>query len=95
MAEQGHYEDVYESQQVKTGQRWVEDSPAWDEQVQVGERIVCSDGTEWGSEDAAWAHMEEEALAGKSVSYSVQPNYETVHHDATGHWEDVDRKSVV
>ena len=66
---------------------WVEDSPAWDEQVQVGERIVCSDGTEWGSEDAAWAHMEEEALAGKSVSYSVQPNYETVHHDATGHWE--------
>ena len=27
VAEQGHYEDVYESQQVKTGRRWVVDVP--------------------------------------------------------------------
>lgn len=87
--EQGHYEDVYESQEVKTGQRWVEDSAAWDEQVPDGERIVCSDGTVWHDMGSCDAHMEEVALAGGSVSYRVETEYRTVHHDATGHYEDI------
>lgn len=69
----------------QTEQRWVQDSAAWDEQVQTGEIIKASCGATFGSVDEWFAHQ----TRNHSCSYTVVPNYNTVHHDATGHYETV------
>ena len=63
---------------------WVQDSAAWDEQVQTGEIIKSSCGATFNSVDEWFAHQ----TRSHSCSYTVIPNYTTVHHDATGHNED-------
>lgn len=70
---------------AQTEQRWVQDSAAWDEQVQTGEIIKASCGATFGSVDEWFAHQ----TRNHSCSYTVVPNYSTVHHDATGHYETV------
>lgn len=70
---------------AQTEQRWVQDSAAWDEQVQTGEIIKASCGATFGSVDEWFAHQ----TRNHSCSYTVVPNYNTVHHDATGHYEAV------
>ena len=70
---------------AQTEQRWVQDSAAWDEQVQTGEIIKASCGATFGSVDEWFAHQ----ARNHSCSYTVVPNYNTVHHDATGHYETV------
>ena len=70
---------------AQTEQRWVQDSAAWDEQVQTGESIKASCGATFGSVDEWFAHQ----TRNHSCSYTVVPNYNTVHHDATGHYETV------
>lgn len=70
---------------AQTEQRWVQDSAAWDEQVQTGEIIKASCGATFGSVDEWFAHQ----TRNHSCSYTVVPNYNTVHHDATGHYETV------
>ncbi len=73
--------------QPVTEQRWVVDQAAWDEQVKVGSQIVCSCGATFSSNEAWSDHAEAEALQGSMHSYSVEPVYETVHHDEVGHYE--------
>ena len=70
---------------AQTEQQWVQDSAAWDEQVQTGEIIKASCGATFGSVDEWFAHQ----TRNHSCSYTVVPNYNTVHHDATGHYETV------
>lgn len=63
---------------------WVQDAAAWDEQVQTGEIIKASCGATFGSVDEWFAHQ----TRNHSCSYTVVPNYKTVHHDAAEHYED-------
>lgn len=78
-------------------QVWVEDSAAWDEQVPIYDYIevsVCNVcGAEITGNEAA--HAKAHALAGEGGGHhndfrSVIVSHETVHHDATGHWETVE-----
>lgn len=75
---------------AQTEQRWVVDRDAWSEQVPAGEILVCSCGamfdysTQWDS------HNKQIMLGGgASHSYSFSTVYDTVYHDAEGHYEDV------
>lgn len=70
-------------QQVGTESVWIVDQSAWDEQVAVGEHIHCSCGMDWYSVDSYIPHQDE-ALC----RYSVVTDYEWVHHDEVGHYED-------
>ena len=63
---------------------WMQDSAAWDEQIQTGEIINASCGATFGSVDEWFAHQ----TRNHSCSYTVVPSYKTVHHDASGHYED-------
>lgn len=78
-------------------QVWVEDSPAWIEQIPVygsEERSICNvcGANITGSEAAhAKAHM----LAGEGSGHhnefiQVVIGYNAIAHDATGHWETVE-----
>ena len=78
-------------------QVWVEDSPAWDEQVPVYSRTeesVCNvcGAVITGNEAAhGKAHM----LAGEGSGHHTEyvetlVGYDTVHHDASGHWETIE-----
>ena len=78
-------------------QVWVEDSAAWDERVPIYSDIevsVCNVcGAEVTGNEAA--HAKQHALAGEGGGHhndyrSVITGYETVHHDATAHWETVE-----
>ncbi len=78
-------------------QVWVEDSAAWDEQVPIYSDIevsVCNVcGAEITGNEAA--HAKQHALAGEGGGHhndyrSVITGYETIHHDATGHYETVE-----
>ena len=75
---------------AQTEQRWVVDRDAWSEQVPAGEILVCSCGamfdysTQWDS------HNKQIMLGGgASHSYSFSTVYDTVYHDAEGHYETV------
>ena len=67
---------------------WVVDKPAWDETVETGEHIRISDGTIFYNAADASAYMKQQIKAGITrISYSVEPDYTTVHHPEEGHWE--------
>ena len=78
-------------------QIWVEDSPAWDEQVPVyshSEESVCNicSAVITGNEVS---HGKTHMLAGEGSGHHVEyidqiAGYDTVHHDAVGHWETVE-----
>ena len=82
----GHYETVI------TGQQWVQDSAAWDEQVYAGTITVCNGcGQEFKSQSDWWNHAmtylgKGDDSHGSNHSYDY---YNTVHHEATGHYENV------
>lgn len=78
-------------------QVWVEDSAAWSEQVPIYGDIevsVCNVcGAEITGNEAA--HAKQHALAGEGGGHhndyrSVITGYETIHHEAVGHWETVE-----
>lgn len=78
-------------------QVWVEDSPAWDEQIpiyQQREISVCNvcGATITGNEAA---HAKAHALAGEGGSHRSEfiteiVGYDTVHHEAVGHSSQVE-----
>lgn len=82
-----HHDAVYED-------KWVEDSPAWDEPV-YEDRVnyVCNNcGWSTTSYDDIHAHGKAHALAGEPSGYSdipTQVQTGTIHHEATGHTESV------
>ena len=82
-AHKHNWQAVTEQQWVSNNV-WVQDSAAWDEQIQTGEIVKASCGATFGSVDEWFAHQ----TRNHSCSYTVVPNYKTVHHDATGHYED-------
>lgn len=76
---------------------WVEDSPGWDEPmpvygyVEVSVCNVCGADITGNTAEHGKQHM----LAGEGSGHhsevrEVIADYETVHHDATGHWERVE-----
>ena len=76
---------------------WVEDSPAWDESVpmygytEVSVCNVCGADTTGNTA----AHGKQHMLAGEGSGHHSEVRetvvgYETVRHDATGHWERVE-----
>ena len=67
---------------VSDGQNWVVDQPAWDEQVAVGSHYHCTCGYDWYDQSMI-AHQKE---AGCNVS--AVTDYEWVHHDEVGHFEE-------
>lgn len=76
---------------------WVEDSAAWDEQVPIYDEVEVSICNVCGADITGneVAHAKQHALAGEGGGHhndyrSVVVGYETVHHDATGHWETVE-----
>lgn len=78
-------------------QVWVEDSVAWDEQVPIYSDIEVSVCNVCGAEITGTeaAHAKQHALAGEGGGHhndyrSVITGYETIHHDATGHYETVE-----
>lgn len=82
------------AQQWVSNNVWVEDSPAWDEQVASGSYILCSCGFTCDT-NAEWTAHNKALGFDNSHSYSVQTNYTTIHHDATGHYEDRGRYETV
>lgn len=78
-------------------QVWVEDSPAWEEQVPIyshSEESVCNicGATITGDEAP---HGKTHMLAGEGSGHHAEyinqiAGYDTVHHDAVGHWEIVE-----
>ena len=67
---------------------WVVDHPAWDEQVQTNSHYLTSDGHIFYDDDSLNAYMKQQIKAGnKRISYSVEPDYTTIHHPEQGHWE--------
>lgn len=73
---------------AQTEQQWVQDSAAWDEQVPSGEVLQCSCGATFGSQ-GEWSAHSKAAGRGSNHAYRVLTNYQTIHHDATGHYETV------
>ena len=67
---------------------WVVDKPAWDETIETGEHIRISDGTIFYNAADATAYVKQQIKAGITrISYSVEPDYTTIHHPEEGHWE--------
>ena len=67
---------------------WVVDHPAWDETVETGDHIRMSDGTIFYNASDVTAYMKSKLKQGiTKISYSVEPEYTTVHHPEEGHWE--------
>lgn len=76
---------------------WVEDSAAWDEQVPIYDEVEVSICNVCGADITGneIAHAKQHALAGEGGGHhndyrSVVVDYETVHHEAVGHWETVE-----
>ena len=76
---------------------WVEDSPAWDESVPVYGSVEVSICNICGADITGntAAHGKQHMLAGEgsghhSEVHEVVVGHDTVHHDATGHWERVE-----
>lgn len=72
----------------RTETRYVIDKPAWSEQVPDYFEYVFSDGYVCRSDAEAVAYGEEQALAGKSVSYYLKDHFKTVYHPEEGHTEE-------
>jgi len=69
-------------------QIWVITQYAWDEQVQTGSHYLTSDGHIFYDDDSLNTYMKQQIKAGnKRISYSVEPDYTTIHHPEEGHWE--------
>lgn len=67
---------------------WVVDKPAWDETVETGSHYRMSDGTIFYNASDVTAYMKSKLKQGiTKISYSVEPEYTTVHHPEEGHWE--------
>ena len=67
---------------------WVVDRPAWDETVETGSHYRISDGTIFYNASDVSAYMKQQIKAGITrISYSVEPDYTTIHHPEEGHWE--------
>lgn len=67
---------------------WVVDRPAWDETIETGSHYRISDGTIFYNASDVSAYMKQQIKAGITrISYSVEPDYETIHHPEEGHWE--------
>ena len=67
---------------------WVVDRPVWDETVETGDHIRMSDGTIFYNTADAIAYAKQQIKAGNThLSYSVEPEYTTIHHSEEGHWE--------
>ncbi len=85
-----HHDAVTHTESV-----WVQDSAAWDETVQTGSYgvVICNTcGSEYSSVDD-WGYHSVERMDQNDFShgrYHVEsrPTYTTVHHDATGHYQD-------
>ena len=76
------------SQPAQREKHYVVDVYAWDEQVQTGEHIRMSDGTIFYNAADASAYMKAKLKQGiTNISYSVEPEYTTIHHPEQGHWE--------
>ncbi|WP_420027431.1 hypothetical protein ACN6IQ_04125 [Fannyhessea vaginae] len=85
--EKGHWENITERVWVPNVVT-VTDKPAWDEKVSDGTLFVCSDGFTTHSITELRAYDKKMMLAGTPISYSIQKQYKTVHHDAVTHTED-------
>ena len=67
---------------------WVVDHPAWDETVETGDHIRMSDRTIFYNTADAIAYAKAKIKQGvTNLSYSVEPDYTTIHHPEEGHWE--------
>ena len=67
---------------------WVVDRQAWDEQVETGSHYLTSDGHVFYDAASMNAYVKQQLKAGnRNISYSVVPDYTTVHHPEEGHWE--------
>lgn len=76
---------------------WVEDSAAWDEQVPIYDEVEVSICNVCGAEITGneAPHAKAHALAGDGGGHhndyrSILVGYETVHHEATGHYETIE-----
>ena len=76
---------------------WVEDSPAWDDSAPIygyTEVSICNVcGADITGNTAA--HGKQHMLAGEGSGHHSEVRetivgYETIHHDAEGHWERVE-----
>ncbi len=84
-----HQETTYTTvhHDAVTTQQWVEESPAWDENQYVGMKYICNDcGAVFDNigslEDHTWGIH-------NANNFHSEEVYNTVHHDATGHYETV------
>ena len=67
---------------------WVVDRQAWDEQVETGSHFLTSDGHVFYDAASMNAYVKQQLKAGNThISYSVVPDYTTIHHPEEGHWE--------
>ena len=67
---------------------WVVDHPAWDEEVNTGSHYHTSDGHDFYDDDSLEDYAMQQIEAGNTrFSYSVVPDYTTIHHPEQGHWE--------
>lgn len=86
-----HQETTYTTvhHDAVTTQQWVEESPAWDEQVPTGEyQYVCGVCHQtFSSDDALDQHFG--TVHNWQGNYWSEPIYTSVHHEAKGHYETV------
>ena len=76
------------AQPTERKKQYVVDVYAWDEQVQTGSHYLTSDGRVFYDDDSLSAYMKQQLKAGNTrISYSVVPDYTTIHHPEEGHWE--------
>lgn len=78
------HEHTWVQQQVGTESVWIVDQSAWDEKVAVGSHIECTCGINWGTNiEAAVGHCAE-----TGCTRTVVTDFDWVHHDEVGHYED-------
>lgn len=76
------------TQPAQREKHYVVDVYAWDEQVETGSHYQTSDGNVFYDYNSLKAYMTQQLKAGNTrISYSVVPDYTTVHHPEQGHWE--------
>lgn len=76
------------AQPTQREKHYVVDVYAWDEQVQTGSHYLTSDGNIFYDDNSLNAYMKQQIKAGNTrISYSVEPDYTTIHHPEEGHWE--------
>ena len=76
------HEHTWATRTVSDGEVWVVDQAAWDEKVAIGDHYHCSCGMDWYDTDSYISHQDD-ALC----SYSVVTDYDWIHHDEVGHYE--------